>query len=59
MPTPAALQEADKALARPERLAEFARAVAADQPGDTEELAMYLEFYALAQPPRAQSPAAR
>jgi AcrR family transcriptional regulator len=29
-----------------ERLAEFGRALAADQPGDTEELAMYLEFFA-------------
>jgi AcrR family transcriptional regulator len=29
-----------------ERLAEFSRAVAAEDPGDTEELAMYLEFYA-------------
>ena len=29
-----------------ERLAEFGRAVAAEKPGDTEELAMYLEFYA-------------
>ena len=29
-----------------ERLAEFGRAVAAEEPGDTEELAMYLEFYA-------------
>ena len=29
-----------------ERLAEFSRAVAAEKPGDTEELAMYLEFYA-------------
>lgn len=29
-----------------ERLAEFGRAVAAEDPGDTEELAMYLEFYA-------------
>lgn len=29
-----------------ERLAEFGRAVAAEQPGDTEELAMYLEFFA-------------
>jgi AcrR family transcriptional regulator len=29
-----------------ERLAEFGRAVAAEEPGDTEELAMYLEFFA-------------
>jgi AcrR family transcriptional regulator len=29
-----------------ERLAQFGRAVAAEAPGDTEELAMYLEFYA-------------
>jgi AcrR family transcriptional regulator len=29
-----------------ERLAEFSRAVAAEDPGDTEDLAMYLEFYA-------------
>lgn len=29
-----------------ERLALFGRAVAAESPGDTEELAMYLEFYA-------------
>lgn len=29
-----------------ERLAEFSRAVAAEDPGDTEELAMYLEFFA-------------
>ena len=29
-----------------ERLAEFGRAVAAESPGDAEELAMYLEFYA-------------
>jgi AcrR family transcriptional regulator len=29
-----------------ERLAEFSRAVAAEEPGDAEELAMYLEFYA-------------
>jgi AcrR family transcriptional regulator len=29
-----------------ERLAPFSRAVAAEQPGDTEELAMYLEFFA-------------
>jgi AcrR family transcriptional regulator len=29
-----------------ERLAQFGRAVAADEPGDTEELAMYLEFFA-------------
>jgi AcrR family transcriptional regulator len=29
-----------------ERLAEYGRAVAADDPGDAEELAMYLEFYA-------------
>jgi len=29
-----------------ERLAEFSRAVAAEAPGDTEELAMYLEFFA-------------
>ena len=35
-------------LSRPlrERLAEFGRAVAAEDPGDTEELAMYLEFFA-------------
>ena len=29
-----------------ERLAEFGRAVAAEGPGDTEELAMFLEFFA-------------
>jgi AcrR family transcriptional regulator len=29
-----------------ERLAEFSRAVAAEDPGDAEELAVYLEFYA-------------
>jgi AcrR family transcriptional regulator len=29
-----------------ERLADYGRAVAADNPGDTEELAVYLEFYA-------------
>jgi len=29
-----------------ERLAEFGRAVAVESPGDAEELAMYLEFYA-------------
>ena len=29
-----------------ERLAEFGRAVAAEDPGDVEELAVYLEFYA-------------
>ena len=29
-----------------ERLAEFSRAVAAEDPGDTEELAVYLEFFA-------------
>ena len=29
-----------------ERLAEFGRAVAVEDPGDTEELAVYLEFYA-------------
>ena len=29
-----------------ERLAQFSRAVAAEKPGDTEELAMYLEFFA-------------
>lgn len=29
-----------------ERLAEFSRAVAAENPGDTEELAVYLEFFA-------------
>ena len=29
-----------------ERLAEFGRTVAAEDPGDTEELAVYLEFYA-------------
>lgn len=29
-----------------ERLAEFGRAVAAEDPGDAEELAMYLEFFA-------------
>src|SRR3954451_17092336 len=29
-----------------ERLAQLGRAVAADEPGDTEELAMYLEFFA-------------
>lgn len=29
-----------------ERLAEFSRSLAAEEPGDTEELAMYLEFFA-------------
>lgn len=29
-----------------ERLAEFGRAVAAEEPGDTEQVAVYLEFYA-------------
>ena len=29
-----------------ERLAEFSRAVATEDPGDTEELAVYLEFFA-------------
>jgi AcrR family transcriptional regulator len=29
-----------------ERLSDFSRAVSADEPGDTEELAVYLEFYA-------------
>jgi AcrR family transcriptional regulator len=36
----------DRALPPRERLAKFGRAVAAEAPGDTEELAMYLEFYA-------------
>ena len=36
----------DEARPLPERLAAYGRAVAADQPGDTEELAVYLEFYA-------------
>ena len=33
-----------------ERLAEFGRAVAAEDPGDAEELAMYLEFFAARRP---------
>jgi AcrR family transcriptional regulator len=36
----------DESRPLPERLAEFSRAVAAENPGDTEELAMYLEFFA-------------
>jgi AcrR family transcriptional regulator len=36
----------DQALPPRERLAKFGRAVAAEAAGDTEELAMYLEFYA-------------
>jgi AcrR family transcriptional regulator len=36
----------DESRPLPERLAEFSRAVAAEHPGDTEELAMYLEFFA-------------
>jgi AcrR family transcriptional regulator len=36
----------DESRPLPERLAEFGRAVAAEDPGDTEELAVYLEFYA-------------
>jgi AcrR family transcriptional regulator len=36
----------DESRPLPERLAEFGRAVAAEHPGDTEELAMYLEFFA-------------
>jgi AcrR family transcriptional regulator len=36
----------DQARPLRERLAEFGRAVAAEGPGDTEELAMYLEFFA-------------
>jgi AcrR family transcriptional regulator len=38
------LNDASRPL--PERLAQFGRAVAAEKPGDTEELAMYLEFFA-------------
>ena len=36
----------DQSRPLPERLAEFGRAAAAEAPGDTEELAVYLEFYA-------------
>jgi AcrR family transcriptional regulator len=36
----------DQSRPLPERLAEFGRAVAAENPGDTEEVAMYLEFFA-------------
>ena len=36
----------DQARPRRERLAEFGRAVAVEDPGDAAELAMYLEFYA-------------
>jgi hypothetical protein len=41
---PATLNDESRPLR--ERLAHFGRAVAADEPGDTEELAMYLEFFA-------------
>jgi hypothetical protein len=41
---PATLNDQPRPLR--ERLAEFSRAVATKDPGDTEELAMYLEFYA-------------
>jgi AcrR family transcriptional regulator len=40
----ATLSDASRPLR--ERLAKFGRAVAAESPGDTEELAVYLEFYA-------------
>jgi AcrR family transcriptional regulator len=36
----------DESRPLPERLAAYGRAVAAEQPGDTEEVAVYLEFYA-------------
>lgn len=36
----------DQSRPLPERLARFSRAVAAEEPGDTEELAVYLEFFA-------------
>ena len=36
----------DEARPLSERLAEFGHAVAAEDPGDTEELAMFLEFFA-------------
>src|SRR5215475_10466677 len=36
----------DQSRPLPERLAAFGRSVAAEHPGDTEELAMYLEFFA-------------
>jgi AcrR family transcriptional regulator len=36
----------DESRPLPDRLAAFGRAVAAEDPGDTEELAVYLEFYA-------------
>ena len=36
----------DQSRPLPERLAAYGRAVAAEQPGDTEEVAVYLEFYA-------------
>ena len=36
----------DQSRSLRERLAEFSRAVAAEQPGDTEDLAVYLEFFA-------------
>jgi hypothetical protein len=36
----------DQSRPLPERLAEFSRAVAAEDPGNTAELATYLEFYA-------------
>ena len=36
----------DESRPLPERLAAYGHAVAAEQPGDTEEVAVYLEFYA-------------
>jgi AcrR family transcriptional regulator len=36
----------DESQPLPERLAAYGRAVAAEQPGDTEEVAVYLEFFA-------------
>ena len=36
----------DESRPLPERLAAYGRAVAAEQPGDTEEVAVYLEFFA-------------
>jgi AcrR family transcriptional regulator len=36
----------DESRPLPQRLAAYGRAVAAEQPGDTEEVAVYLEFYA-------------
>jgi AcrR family transcriptional regulator len=36
----------DESRPLPERLAQYGRAIAADSPGDVEELAMYLEFFA-------------